>query len=265
MINLIQCDPEVVSKDIDLCLSLGDALEEMSKAKAAKLIQDETFKAYLTTEPLSSPLLINGNEDLSCAEGLSPLCLVAARIARIAQQNEHTFVAAFFCGEHRPYGNDSTTPALVGMMGSLIDQLIKQMIDKGLAIDLSFLEERDWKSLKRLKLKTLCTVFEGLKLQISPDNILFCVLDEVSLYETGLLRRDTDAVLRRLTRLARNRNGVIFKLIVTCRGRMLDGSQYFLGHTLNLDEAVEVDDSSTWQIANMGAYSTHLNRDELCK
>ncbi|CAM1506332.1 Fc.00g059730.m01.CDS01 [Cosmosporella sp. VM-42] len=251
LMDLIQFDPDIISRDIYMCLRLGDALDEKSKTKAANLIQNKTFKTYMTSNPLSEPLLVNGNEDLSCAEGLSPLSLVAARLAQISRQIESTFVVAYFCSEHRPYGSDSTTPAVICMMESLIGQLITHFLEKGLPIDLSFLDEQHWKNLKNLKLKTLCTTFEGLANQVPPGNILFCILDEVSLYETGLIRRDTDAVLRRLTRLTRSKNAIIFKVIATCRGRMLDSSQYFAGHILNMEDSVEVEDSSTWQIANM--------------
>ncbi|KAF7549934.1 hypothetical protein G7Z17_g6068 [Cylindrodendrum hubeiense] len=252
LIKLIRFDPDQVAKDIETCLRLGDAFDENSKAKAAKLIQNLIFKAYMTTDSFSAPLLVNGNEDMSCAEGLSPYSLVAARLAQVSEQAESTFAITYFCSEHKPYGNDSPVPILVGMIASLVGQLITQMSDKGTPVDLSFLDESNWNSLKRLKLKALCTVFEELTNQIPRDSVLFCILDEVSLYETGFLRQDTDAVIRRLTRLTRKRDDIVFKLLVTCRGRASDIVQYFTGHVLDMDESVEADDSSTWQIANLG-------------
>lgn len=251
LLELIQFGLDQVSNDIETCLRLGDAMNETSKAKAAKLIQNQVFKAFMTTDLFSTPLLVNGNEDMSCAEGLSPYSLVAARLTQVSEQAESTFGIAYFCSEHRPYGNDSTVPVLVGMMASLVGQLITQLLDNGATLDLSFLDEISWNNLKKLKLKALCAVFEELTRQIPGDNVLFCILDEISLYETGLLRQDTDAVLRRLTRLTRRRKEIIFKLLVTCRGRAVDIVQYFTGHVLDMDDSVEADDSSTWQIANL--------------
>ncbi|KAH7144592.1 hypothetical protein B0J13DRAFT_47620 [Dactylonectria estremocensis] len=250
MIEAIDFDPDLVERDIKLCLRLGDALDEDSKAKASKLIQNQTFKTYLTEDSLSAPLLINGNEDMSCAEGLSPYSLVAARFIQVSTQVESTFAVSYFCGEHRPYGGNSTVPVVVGMMASLVGQLVTQMSDWG-AVDLSFLDEHSWKSLGKMKLRVLCTIFEELARQIPRGNVLVCILDELSLYETGFLRQDTGAVVRRLTRLTRRRDAVVFKLLVTCRGRALDITQYFTGHVLQMDESVEADDSSAWQIANL--------------
>ncbi|KAH7000123.1 hypothetical protein EDB80DRAFT_723213 [Ilyonectria destructans] len=251
LLKLIQFDLNQVSKDIETCLRLGDAMDETSKAKAAKLIQNQVFKAFMTTDLFSTPLLVNGNEDMSCAEGLSPYSLVVARLTQVSEQAESTFGIAYFCSEHRPYGNDSTVPVLVGMMASLVGQLITQLLGNGAILDLSFLDELSWNNLEKMKLKSLCAVFEELTRQIPQGNVLFCILDEISLYETGLLRQDTDAVLRRLTRLTRRRKEIIFKLLVTCRGRAVDIVQYFTGHVLDMDDSVEEDDSSTWQIANL--------------
>ncbi|KAH8669871.1 hypothetical protein BGZ61DRAFT_399325 [Ilyonectria robusta] len=251
LLKLIQFDLDRISKDIETCLRLGDAMNETSKAKAAKLIQNQVFKAFMTTDLFSTPLLVNGNEDMSCAEGLSPYSLVAARLTQVSEQAESTFGIAYFCSEHRPYGNDSTVPVLVSMMASLLGQLITLLLGNGATLDLSFLDELSWNNLKKMKLKSLCAVFEELTSQIPQGNVLFCILDEISLYETGLLRQDTEAVLRRLTRLTRRRKEIIFKLLVTCRGRAVDVVQYFTGHVLDMDDSAEADDSSTWQIANL--------------
>lgn len=251
LLKLIQFDLDQISKDIETCLRLGDAMNETSKARAAKLIQNQVFKAFMTTDLFSAPLLVNGNEDMSCAEGLSPYSLVAARLTQVSEQAESTLGIAYFCSEHRPYGNDSTVPVLVSMMASLVGQLITLLLGNGATLDLSFLDELSWNNLKKMKLKSLCAVFEELTSQVPQGNVLFCILDEISLYETGRLRQDTEAVLRRLTRLTRRRKEIIFKLLVTCRGRAVDVVQYFAGHVLDMDDSVEADDSSTWQIANL--------------
>lgn len=251
VLKLLQFNPEIVQKDIETCLRLGDAMDENSKHRAAALIRNRTFKAYMTEDLSSAPLLINGNEDLSCAEGLSPLSLVAARLAHISGQSEASFVLKYFCGEHGPYTDNSLASSPVGMMTSLVGQLISQMLDKAIKVDLSFLTEVYWANLKKLKLATLCTIFKELTSQLPPGTVLLCILDEVRLYETGLLRSDTDAIFKRLTRLVKKQDKIVFKLLVTCRGRAIELGQYFAGHTLDLDETVEAEDSSTWQIANM--------------
>lgn len=239
-----------------MCLRLGAALEDAEMARAAAVVNDPTFKAFVTKDA-SSALLVNGNEDLSIAEGLSPLSLVAARLAQISEQSKTTQSLAlrYFCAEHNTYGRErqNSSPAEV-MMASLTGQLISHMLSRSVDVDLSFLRPGDEAALEKRNLKKMCTVFFELVKQLPPKTILLCVLDEVFLYETGAPgQNDADAVVRRLVRLAEASDKIVFKLLVTCRGRALGIGRHFSGHTLELDEEVELDDSSAWQVANMGS------------
>jgi hypothetical protein len=102
-------------------------------------------------------------------------------------------------------------------------------------------------------LDILCIVFRELTLQLPAKTLLVCVLDEVSLYETLYLGKDTDAVMRRLTRLIARPMEAVFKLLVTCRGQSLDFQQYFADiDILDLQEDTEVDDAAMWKIRNVG-------------
>lgn len=251
LLRLLRFNPDAVSKDTETCLRLGDAMDENSKARAAALIRHRTFKAYMTEDSSSAPLLINGNEDLSCAEGLSPLTLVAARLARASEQTESSFVLKYFCGEHRPYTSDPLAASPTGMMASLLGQLIGQMVDRSVKVDLSFLTTVHWANVKKLKLSVLCIIFQELTNQLPPNSVLLCILDEVALYETRALQSDADAFFRRLTRLVKRHDKTVFKLLVTCRGRALNIAQYFTGQIINLHETIEPEDSSSWHIANL--------------
>lgn len=138
-------------------------------------------------------------------------------------------------------------------MASLTGQLVSHMLSRSVEVDLSFLERGKWAVLEKQNLTVLCTVFFELLKQLPSKTVLLCILDEVVLYETGVPKSDTDTVVRRLVRLAEGCDEIAFKLLVTCRGRALGIGHYFTGHTLDLDEEVEEDDSSTWQIASMGS------------
>ncbi|KAJ0122198.1 hypothetical protein J7T55_002710 [Diaporthe amygdali] len=240
----------------EMCLRLGAALDEAGRARAAALVDNLTFKNFMTETASSSALLINGNEDLSSAEGVSPLSLVAARLAQISEQNETTqgLTLRYFCAEHSHYGREhqNLSPAAT-MMASLTGQLVSHMLSRSVAVDLSFLEPENWAVLEENNLKVICTVFFELVKQLPPNTILLCILDEVGLYETGVPKRDADTVVRRLVRLVEASDEIVFKLLVTCRGRALGIGQYFTRHTLDLDEEVEADDSSTWKIASIGS------------
>ncbi|KAJ9156115.1 hypothetical protein NKR23_g1372 [Pleurostoma richardsiae] len=250
LLQLLSFDPDVVRQDIETCSRLGDAMDGSSKAKAAALIGNRRFKAYLTENASSAPLLVNGNEDLSCAEGLSPLSLVAARLAQISEQTGAMYVLKYFCGQHPPYIGDPVASSPTGLMASLVGQLITQMMHHNVEVDLSFLTRADLAHVKRLKPAVLYLIFQELTSQLPPRSVLLCILDEVALYETGAQGNDMKSVLKKLTRLVRKSEDIVFKLLVTCRGRALNAG-IFAEHILDLDESVEAQDSSSWQIANM--------------
>lgn len=253
---MLKYNPDVVLTDTKMCLRIGAALDEADKARAAALVENPTFKAFMIEAASSSALLINGNEDPSSAEGASPFSLVAARLAQISEQNETTqgLTLRYFCAEHNPYGRDlqNSSPA-VTMMASLTGQLVSHMLSRSVAVDLSFLRSENWVVLERLDLKMMCTVFFELVKQLPSKTILLCILDEVALYEIGVPKHNTDTIIRRLVRLVEASDEIVFKLLVTCRGRALGIGQYFVGHTLDLDEEVEADDSSMWKIASIGS------------
>lgn len=254
LLDVLRYNPDVVLKDTEMCLSLGAALAEADKARAAALIDNPKFKAFMTSTS-SKTLLVNGNEDLSSAEGVSPLSLVAARLAQISENNEtpKSLTLRYFCAEHNPYGTEHQTlsPAET-MMASLTGQLISHMLSRSVEVDLSFLSRENWNLLENLNLKIMCIVFLELLNQLPSKTIVFCILDEVASYEMGVAKQGTDAVIRRLVRRVEASDEVILKLLVTCRGRALDIGKYFIGKTLDLDEVVEAEDSSTWRIASMG-------------
>ncbi|KAK2598553.1 hypothetical protein N8I77_011956 [Diaporthe amygdali] len=256
LLDILRFNPDVVLTDTEMCLRLGAALDEAGRARAAALVDNLTFKNFMTKTASSSALLINGNEDLSSAEGVSPLSLVAARLAQISEQNETTqgLTLRYFCAEHSPYGREhqNSSPAAT-MMASLTGQLVSHMLSRSVAVDLSFLEPENWAVLEENNLKVMCTLFFELVKQLPSKIILLCILDEVALYETGVPKRDADTVVRRLVRLVEASDEIVFKLLVTCRGRALGIGQYFTRHTLDLDEEIEANDSSMWQIASIGS------------
>ena len=140
------------------------------------------------------------------------------------------------------------------MMGSLVGQLLTQMIERELEVDISFLTKTNLRSIERIELEILCVLFRELTTQLPPKTVLFCVLDELSMYETSSLGRETDAIVRRLTRLVVKSEEVILKVLITCRGRSLDFHKYFDNQDiLDLQEDIEDDDIAMWRIKNFAA------------
>lgn len=231
-------------------------MDDNALARVAALISNPSFKAFMVKNKASSCLLVNGNEDLASIEGLSPLSLVAAKLVQISEQTEssRSMTLRYFCAEHGPYSGERTTSSpAASMMVSLTCQLVTNMLSRSLEPDLSFLDPKKWTALKTKDLKVVCTVFYELVKQLPPKTALLCVLDEVALYETGPSKRDVDIVIRRLVRLVEGCGGITFKMLVTCRGRAMGIGTHFAGHVLEMDEDVEAEDSSAWQVAAMGS------------
>lgn len=254
VLRALRYDPGAVEKDVGMTLQLGAALDDKAQAKAASLINNADFKAYMTEHDFSAPLLVNGNDDMSSAEGLSPLSLVSAKLARMSQETESAIALSYFCSEHPVYGSrSSSVPVPVEMMSSLVGQLMSQISQNAGEIDLSFLDNIQWRKVEDLNPKILFTIFVELMKQVPEGTLVFCIIDEPVLYETAPCRQITMDIFRRLTRLVRKSKNMVFKLLVTCRGRSMAIHEHFFGHIVDLEEFVEDEDSSAWTIAHMGS------------
>jgi len=256
LLKLLQYDPEVRQKDLEACLQLGDTLDEHSKSRASAMVQSDQFRIWLAEDASSRSLLVNAHLDLEAAEANSPLSIVDAELAKAFQDSNSVFIVNYFCSLHTENIDSSMRSTPVGMIDSIVGQLLSQMMDRDLDVDLSFLGKTDWKRVENNELDILCIIFRELTLQLPAKTLLVCVLDEASLYETSLLGKDTDAIMRRLTRLITKPMETVFKLLVTCRGQSLDFHQYFQEvDTLDLQEDMDVDDAAMWNVRNVAAGS----------
>ncbi|TQN67962.1 hypothetical protein CSHISOI_07486 [Colletotrichum shisoi] len=262
LLRLLRYDGETVQNDIASCLRLGHRLNERGKSKAAKLFRNDDFRAFMGQSQASTSLLVNGRDDLAAADGISPLSLATAELTRISQ-NEGSeygqfFVIDFFCGEHRPRRSlDPDTAwqsSAVGMIASLVGQLLSQTTDRGMGLNLSFMNDSKWRKAERLEPKVLCTVFGELVTQLPSGALVLCVVDGIAVYETQAMQPQTMLVMEKLVRLVgKLANGPqIFKLLATSQNRALGVSQLFRGRTLDLPETVDVDDAADYMISTMG-------------
>ena len=122
-----------------------------------------------------------------------------------------------------------------------------------MSIDLWFMGRHQWDSSEQWDGLTLYIILRELVAQLPEKTVVVCVLDELTFYETSELREETDCFMRRLKRLVNIPEDVIFKLLVTCRGRALDFQQYFDDEeVLDLEGEIEMDDTAGWTIDNFG-------------
>lgn len=261
LLQHLQYDPDILSHDISTCLQLGNQLEQKGKSKAAAMIRHEKFRSFMQQTHSSAYLLVNGRDDVASTDGISPLSFVAAELTRISRSTlgdpNSLFVVNYFCAAHRssPLNDPAVAfqSSATGMMASLVGQLLSQMIEKGLQVNFSIMNDSRWRKLERLEPKILCKLFGELAKQMPPGCVLLCAIDEVCLYETQLLEFQTALVLEKLVRLVKKmENGPqIFKLLVTCQDRALGISKYFSANTLDLQENVDEDDSAEWAIGSL--------------
>ncbi|KAI0874100.1 hypothetical protein GGS24DRAFT_460595 [Hypoxylon argillaceum] len=254
LLKLLSYDPRTISGDVDTCLRLGEGFDEDKKARAVAMIQNARFSEFMAEYLASSSLLVNGRADLSSTEGLSPISFVAAKLVRISEEIDSPsgspYVVKYFCNQHPPFLTDSAPP--VEMMASLSSQLLAQMIEEGVDVDFSMLTRANWQRIENLNLKALCDIFRELTYQLPRNSVLLCVIDDLARYEITPFMKETDAIIRRLTRLVQGHEQIIFKLLVTCEGRALEISKYFINQTVDLDAEVEPDESASWKISTFG-------------
>ncbi|SPN98696.1 uncharacterized protein DNG_01740 [Cephalotrichum gorgonifer] len=265
LLQLLRYDPESLSRDVSSSLGLGYQLSDKARSRAATMIRHDKFRGFMEEVRSSRCLLVNGRDDLAAADGISPLSMVVAELVRMSETPgalpASAFVVKYFCAAHpaSPFVDPESADlaSAVSMMASLVGQLLSQMADRGIVADLSFLTDAKWGKVERHRPKILCTVFRRLVAQMPPGSVILCLIDEISLYETQMLRHQTDLVMEKLVKLAMgNRDGQeqrqVFKLLVTCQDRALGVARYFgRDTTLDLQEDVEADDSADWTISTM--------------
>ncbi|KAK6224094.1 hypothetical protein LQW54_000241 [Pestalotiopsis sp. IQ-011] len=242
----IRYDPNVLETDLKKSVMAGERLDEREKARAATMIRNSNYKSRMVETSASTCLLVNGRADLAAANGVSPLTYVAGSLVQASRDTGSIFLMAYFCDFHRPSYEWSTEASAVGILVSFLGQLLSQMEQRGLHMDLSFLDARDWRHLESLQLDILWKVLRQLISQLPEGSVLVCVIDEISRYESSALEQDTEQIIRRLTRLVKNSQNIVFKLLLTCHGRALSVFPYFEGCTIDLASHMEPEDSSTW-------------------
>ncbi|KAK6062704.1 hypothetical protein SCUP515_13109 [Seiridium cupressi] len=211
---IIKCDPELIQRDIRTYLQLGSILDEKEEARVAALVRDSAFKTYMAGKSLSNPLFVNGRADPASANGPFPLSLVVGTLAQASLETSKK--------------NMSLAPSSQAISASAADRILNHPSrNRNLGIDLSILNNSEWKKPAEQKLDTLWKALRLLISQMPLGSVLICIINEISQYETSVLEEDTDRVVRRLTRL-------VF--------------QYFEDHTIDLDEHIESEDSSEWWI-----------------
>jgi hypothetical protein len=118
----------------------------------------------------------------------------------------------FFCGEHIAAATDENANPMA-MMNSLLAQLLMQYPDFEIS-------GQDLAEVSRDTLDNVVRLFRKLVGQLPPSIMLFCVVDGISLYEDPVRLEETEQVMRELTGLTEERDGPVFKLMLTSATRI---------------------------------------------
>ena len=165
-------------------------------------------------------------------------------------------VVSYFCGLHSNFVTDDRANAR-GMMISLLGQLLLQAKHKDLHFDLTFLAQKKLQHIAQEDLKTLCSLFRSLVVQLPKDRMIFCVIDGISLYESTDGDDDLFYAWQRLNQLLEHKSlKAIMKLLATCPGQTLrlhEEDVMTNGEVLEVPENVDGNSQGTWNSADIDA------------
>lgn len=203
-------------KDIRAILQSGLNSSLSDQDTSVYMTQSSHLQSFLRTAD-SGILLAQGGSHSSGGQR-SPLGFVSAKLAktlRDATSTDHAFMIIelhFFCGEHVTLDDNIERNCPLGVMKSLLTQLLSQFED----FDIGLINEGRYIELNDIN--TLGRVFGKLVAQLPDSVMLFCIIDGLSFYDDRERGEDCGKMVKRLVKLTRRRRrigGCIFKLLIT--------------------------------------------------
>ena len=236
--------------NIERCLELADDMDPVAIDRASWVMGTEELQSWLGESKSSRSMLINGNSDP--LENKSPLSLFCAHLTHLFVAVKPVIAVSYFCGLHAELATDPRANAQ-GMMISLIGQLLLQTGQKRLHFDTSFLAPKKLQLLAADDLKTLCTIFQNLVIQLPKNRIVFVVIDGISLYEATDGDADLFYAWQKLNQLLIHKSlKAVMKLLATSPGQTLhlhEEDVMMNGDVLYVPEEVDGDRQGAWNSA----------------
>ncbi|CAG7561917.1 unnamed protein product [Fusarium equiseti] len=164
---------------------------EKALAQAQYLLQTPEFRRWFMS-PYSEILLVDGHCNDESIGRLAPTSLTCAGIARaMLGQDPNTGAASqpevprltlyFFIGEHMDYNSGYYGPN--GLIRSFIAQILRQWpVEENMDLEMPGNDPSTWTS----DMNSLCYLFEQLVCQLGPNFPVWCIVDGLSRFETGL-------------------------------------------------------------------------------
>lgn len=178
-------DPMTPAADLNQVIKGSYTQDRTALGRAMWLLNMERFKTWADIASHSSDLiLVNGHLSGLTRGKISPLSVLAATLASMPPFSPRLLILSHFCGLHTSPRDPTAGPA--GMLRSLIGQLILVQRDQH-AMTTVTLDDTLVHQILSNDLAGLCDVFRALLMQVHPDTTVYCVLDNVSEFETSLL------------------------------------------------------------------------------
>jgi hypothetical protein len=137
------------------------------------------FKRWFNSQ--RSALLVNGSFDSGAWNKISPLSVFCATFATSLVGMERGIVLHFFCGQHLTPDDDLRGPR--GLIRSLIAQLL--LYPSTFYPNANFIVRQNvYQACSNHDIAALCYAFELLVMQYPLDTSIFCIIDNVSAFET---------------------------------------------------------------------------------
>ena len=216
MRQILGFDPQLASRDVRRTIAEGHVFSLHDQERAEYLMNSAPFKTWLTSQD-SRLMLVNGNAE---AERISPASFACGLLSNALEHSRATTILTFFCGLHTESGDDDTGARQ--MLANLLGQLLEQYSE----FDLSFLDPSQRTTLEEHDVDFLCNVLVSLVKQLPSGQIVLCMIDGISYYETRRLKEDSRTVINVLIDLVEDEGlQAIMKLMVSSPSRCRWASQ----------------------------------------
>lgn len=225
-----------------------------TQRRAACIIQDFKFQEWFRAEG-SRMLVVNGQEDESCAAVIPATTYFTAILARSLAESKIATPLVFLCEQYAMPGD--TLEGASGMLRSLIYQLLARF---GNALDLSFIDYALIEGIKAFEIGSLCQLLNGVigsALTLTVRTTIICLIDNVSLLETPARKDDLKVAIAAFQHLVMNIEAfggrASLKILLTYPAISEYAWEWFPEDAvLTLEEDMD-DDSLAYSLMNMEA------------
>ncbi|KAK6440343.1 hypothetical protein LTR95_003424 [Oleoguttula sp. CCFEE 5521] len=185
--------------DLELAVQYGQAMAPKQQGRAAVLLQNVAFQTWFSSGK-SDILVVQGKSGSDVHASMSPLTYFTGLFATMLDRSQTAIPLIYISGRHST--PDDPLEGAEGMMRMLVSQLLARFGD---AIDLPDTNYEFIEATKAGDIRYLCELFRLIIMAIvnystSPFAVV-CLVDGLSLLETGARRPSLEYAIRSLQRL----------------------------------------------------------------